>query len=84
MKSKDPKEHSTAFNVECAELLAEKFCLMYKNTLLQRQRASERREMSSLDIQATSFSEYFKQYPGLYGKVNSIFYCGFTLLCLFH
>ncbi|MCV6577129.1 MAG: hypothetical protein OIF58_15495, partial [Cohaesibacter sp.] len=66
MKSRDPEEHSTAFKVECAELLAEKFCFVYKNMLLRRQRASERREMSWLDIQATSFSEYFKQFPELY------------------
>ena len=52
--------------------------------LLRRQRASERREMSWLEIQATSFSEYFKQFPELYGKVNSIVYCGFTLLCFIH
>ena len=52
--------------------------------LLRRQRASERREMSWLEIQATSFSEYFEQFPELYGKVNSIVYCGFTLLCFIH
>ena len=52
--------------------------------LLRRQRASERREMSWLDIQATSFSEYFKQFLELCGKVNSIVYCGFTLLCFLH
>ena len=84
MESKDPEEHSTTFKVECAELLAEKFCFVYKNMLLRRQRASARREMSWLDIQAMSFTEYFKQFPELYGKVNLIVYCGFTLLCLFH
>ena len=46
--------------------------------------ATERREMSWLNIQATSFSEYFEQFPELYGKVNSIVYGGFTLLCILH
>ena len=33
---------------------------------------------------AMSFSEFFKRFPGIHGKVNLIIYCGLTLqLCFF-
>lgn len=65
---KEPKEHSTAYKVGRGELkwrILVESCFVYKGAFCECGQFFERRKMSRLEIQATSFSAFFKRFPGL-------------------